>query len=211
MVFLERVATISVVTSSAAGTPAPVSASHSSTHWAAIFTVAFAMITAAAAIYAARQVHIAKRSLLAQTSRDLWAGWQGLSEARQKAARFDSPEEFAEAYERFWSERSAEYYALSRIPDFFEELGVLVDLGGIDVEFLRRIFGGIIVLYWDDWRLAVKRIRDLEDQHDYNRPDEDRAYRAWEVLARELALRLKMPFTPLEDGPDAVQGAGTSS
>ena len=97
--------------------------SDTSRHYAAIATAAFAGVTAAAAIYAARQVRIAKAALRAQLSRDLWQKWQDLAPARKAAIRY-SPRQLAIRYEYLFSTSSGGYYLLRQIPDFFEELAV---------------------------------------------------------------------------------------
>ena len=157
--------------------------SDTSRHYAAIATAAFAGVTAAAAIYAARQVRIAKAALRAQLSRDLWQKWQDLAPARKAAIRY-SPRQLAIRYEYLFSTSSGGYYLLRQIPDFFEELAVLREVRGISLRHIRKMFGSVPVLHWQDWHLAIASIRRLEQGAGY-RPDNDASYGSWEHLARK--------------------------
>jgi hypothetical protein len=175
-----------------------------STHWAAAVTALSTAVLAAGAIYAGLQVQISRAALRAQTaelqaqtSRDLWAGWAGLREARQLTDTYESAVALRDAYETFRLARDVNYYRLSAILDYYEQIGVLFELGTVDARFIKRMLGPIVVLAWSDWRLAIQRVRLIEDESGYARPLNDEAYSAFEALARVMAKELGMSFAEL--------------
>lgn len=161
-------------------------------HWAAIGTGIAATLTLLVAIYAARQVVVAKQALLAQVSSDLWGGWAALMDVREMLASEPDAAHVAARYMSAWRASSHDYYVLSRMPDYFEQIAVLVEVKAVDLEFIKKQLGGLIVLLWNDWHEAIRQVRAEESAAQYGRPKEDSAYRRWELLAQRMATDLHM-------------------
>ncbi len=71
---------------------------------------------------------------------------------------------------------------LERIPNFFEDLAILEEVGAIPFEMIKKSLGGVIVTYWDTWKEATKYLRDREAY--------DPVYSNFERLAEKMRAAL---------------------
>jgi hypothetical protein len=56
---------------------------------------------------------------------------------------------------RYIAENSVNAYILYRELDFFEQLGALVEHGGVDFELVRTMLGRRLIDPWEMWRPAI--------------------------------------------------------
>lgn len=123
--------------------------------WIAIGTAAYATFTflafvvlLAAAWYAWQQVESGKKSIRINMLDRLSTQWESelLREARQ-IANESGGERLGPVLELYDLRNAKEFYALSALANFFEELGMLVGDGHIDVEDVTSRFRMSIVYY----------------------------------------------------------------
>jgi hypothetical protein len=82
-----------------------------------------------------------------------------------------------------------DYRLLLMEPDFFEDLGVVVDHGAIDFQIVVDSLGRTICLRWDVWRPFVQYLRDERDMKTAFKGFQDLAVKIQEAEA--LAARKK--------------------
>jgi hypothetical protein len=79
---------------------------------------------------------------------------------------------------------------LLRIPNFYEDLGAVVQMGTLDLDRVSKSYKAVATVEWDYWSLAMARMR-AEDPY---------TYLVWEELVQEMA-RLPEPVD-LTEGSD---------
>ncbi|MCU1465681.1 MAG: hypothetical protein JWM72_1609 [Actinomycetia bacterium] len=175
--------------------------SHSSTHWAAIFGVLFAALTAIlaglaawGARFAGVQVREARIARLQAASADLSEKWgaPALEEARRLVGDYATPADLAVAFAEASEANGENYYVLVREPNFFEDLAVSLELGSLDFELIQKALGSVVVTRWLQWRNAIEWLRG--DEADAIAPQNDLAFSEFEALARRMAHELGMPL-----------------
>jgi hypothetical protein len=146
-------------------------------------TVTLAIVTAAvagAAIYALRQLAEIRVDREVSVLGDLGRRWDDrpVSEALERAAKYDK-DELAEVVRRAHKKRSKnrlkdwpraradkELVILLRVPNFFEDLAVIAEEGGLDPKLVSRIFKGLALREWTFWEPAMVRLRE-QDKYSY--------------------------------------------
>jgi hypothetical protein len=57
---------------------------------------------------------------------------------------------------------------LLRIPNYFEDLAIMVEEGHLDLEFVAKGFSALALWEWDYWKEAISLMRvELEDEQTY--------------------------------------------
>jgi hypothetical protein len=60
--------------------------------------------------------------------------------------------------------QSPEYYAISRLMDFFEDLAILEDIGAVCLEWISRSIGPSVSQYWSTWKYTAIAMRREEPE-----------------------------------------------
>ena len=138
----------------------------------AIATLALAL----AALYALRQLGEIKRDREVAVIIDLGRRWDDppMTEALKLEAAFspDALAHLAAISGEPRTERSLEdvrrreaienLQILLRIPNFFEDIALIADAGGLDSRLLSRTFKGIALEEWDYWQPAIAKLREKD-------------------------------------------------
>ena len=109
-----------------------------------------------------------------------------LFEAREKRSKIEGPAlvEAVGKYLRDPGKRSV-VPVLLRIPNYFEDLAIMVWYGKLDPEFVAKSFSGLALAEWDYWKEAILLMRiELGDEQ---------AYVEFEKLVDELRKREPEP------------------
>jgi hypothetical protein len=135
--------------------------------------------TAAGVFVAARQLGATRRQV-DESRRDRQAGviaewgrrWDDdrMSQARSRALRYDNvelAELVARRNQRGWSVtpslartvRRRELQVLLRVPNYFEDLGLMVEYGGLEVDLVAKMIGALALHEWRRWELAVAEMQ----------------------------------------------------
>lgn len=154
-------------------------------------TVALATVTAVlagAAIYALKQLAEVRTDREVSILGDLGRRWddQPVSESLEMAARYHQ-DELAEVVRKAHQKRrkhrlldrararaDRELVVLLRVPNFFEDLAVIAEEGGLDPKLVSKVFKGLALREWRFWGPAMVVLR---EQDEY-------AYTQWEELIR---------------------------
>lgn len=142
----------------------------------ALSSIGTLIVVVVGAIFANRQLQETKRGRVANLLAELARRWDDMIEVRQAVASYADPTDLANAIERFYNQNSTEFYTFSRLPNFFEDLAVLVNEQSIPLEMVRASFGDAVVYHWSRWAAATAFLR----------RDQPTAYANFEELARRL-------------------------
>ncbi|MGH9197250.1 MAG: DUF4760 domain-containing protein [Acidimicrobiia bacterium] len=94
-------------------------------------------------------------------------------------------------YERWDRTQDPRAYILERVPNFFEDLSVLEQVGAIDFEMIRMSLGRSVVDVWDIWAPTIRDVR-----HKYG--DDQEIYQHFERLKLKMERSFeKEPAPPL--------------
>jgi hypothetical protein len=94
-------------------------------------------------------------------------------------------------YERWDRTQDPRGYILERVPNFFEDLSVLEQVGAIDFEMIRMSLGRSVVDVWDIWEPTIRDVR-----HKYG--DDQEIYQHFERLKLKMERSFeKEPAPPL--------------
>ncbi|MCH8994411.1 MAG: hypothetical protein IH959_05505 [Chloroflexi bacterium] len=103
-----------------------------------------------------------------------------LEEARRMLRRYGDGHELKNALEKLEEAASDDYFTLGRVPDFFEDLGVLVfDLKVVKAKSVRNSLGSSIRHYWRYFEPYVETARVGQKQ--------STMYEWFEKLSNEMA------------------------
>lgn len=146
------------------------------TQWTDIVTAVATSVAASAAVMtfivvalgvlvAWGQLGIVKAERKSRLVAELADRWDGplLSESREKAASHSSPDDLRDAVEESYKEASAEYYALIRVPSFFDSLGSMTRQGSITEDNVRQSLSEVIKTTWIHWLPAVRYLRSTSE------------------------------------------------
>ncbi len=152
--------------------------------WTAVYALA-AVATLAVVVYGAiaalRQLGETVKTRHLALMADLSRRWDAplLVESRVVSTRYDQDRErFRRRIEFLYEEQTEELFVLERIPNFFEDLGVLEDQGAISEEMVWMSLGRTICETWDRWEPAVSFLRE--------KFADARVYENFEALARRM-------------------------
>jgi hypothetical protein len=137
------------------------------------------VVGAVAAWFAFDQVKETRRDRHIQVLSEFGRRWDEdlLSEARSKQREYDDVELAGEV--RKWirdPSAAADVPILLRVPNYFEDLAIMVECGRLEREYVARSFSMLAVREWEYWERAVNEMR-------IDAPD---AYTEFEGLARAL-------------------------
>ncbi len=144
---------------------------------ASILTLAIVLI---GLLIAWHQLGEAKRTRRAGIMIELSKRWDETPLVESRRAfheKYGSPEKLGEAMERLYSAKSDELYMLLRLPDYLEDLAILVEEGGTAKDVVRKSLGSVITTWWTRWEPAVRVIRAV---------DGDTVYEHLERLAEQM-------------------------
>ena len=96
-------------------------------------------------------------------------GYLRRTESRKAARNYKSNAELKGAIQKLRENNDDEYYALVRLPDFFEALGVLVNSGCLSRQLTRDLFGTAIKHYHNLYVPTMQYLREMhDDKNIYN-------------------------------------------
>jgi hypothetical protein len=152
---------------------------------AAVATGTTTVVVLVTAFFALRQLNESKKTRYAALAADLTRRWDEplLADSRRLMSRRSS-EEIREILQANYSgtatdEQRDDYYKLQALPNFIEGIAAIEDeFGGLSLEFINRLWGGVIIRAWDRWEPAADWVR--------TQPNAEGAYRNFEDLASSL-------------------------
>ena len=134
---------------------------------AATFTAGILLV---AVVFAWREVHCIERAREAQLLADVSRRWDEelLRESRQAVEEYEDGTKLRQALEDLKKKNDKQYYVLLRLPDFFEELGLLVNKKCLHPQLAKDMFGTAIKYYYDRYKLTIKYLQEkYQDQTIY--------------------------------------------
>jgi hypothetical protein len=163
--------------------------------WAALISLTLLVIGAI----------LSYRSRLATQMSELSRRWDEapLIEARTVITKYSS-EEIRGRVQYFFEtsdqdSSSRELFALLRMPDFFEDLAVMVKKKAFSFGLVKESLGGTVVIMWEAWEPAVRWLRENEGY--------DPSYKNFEALAKRMQKKLrKFELSPTPSGASDPQG-----
>jgi len=157
-------------------------------NWADQLAAFGTLMTAFGAVAAAIAAHLAlgqldetRRDRHVQVIADLGRRWDEpeLAAARRKQLEYLSVP-LSRKVEQWLAHPDTDSEAmllLLRVPNFFEDLAVMVESGSLDLSLVGKVFRSIALAQWRYWEPSVRIMRD------YHGP---RAYAQFESLVRQL-------------------------
>lgn len=120
-----------------------------------------AVILLAAALYARNEIKCIERAREAQLLTDLSRRWSEelLRESREAAEKYKNGSQLRQALRNLKKNNDKEYYILLRLPDFFEDLGLLVSSECFSRKLANELFGTAIKYHYNRYELAIKYLR----------------------------------------------------
>ena len=179
------------------------------------------IVLASGAFYCPRQVQIAPRRAGADlptaspnVARPV-EGWRRLVEPRKELIKYPTPGALETHIVTLWDQKSDDWYLLMQVPDYFEEIGVLFQTGALDMMFLRRMLGPIIVLLSGRRIAPSRRFANSKAAMATGDLQRTRAYSALRSSRNAWRRNSECPSRILARDPGAVPGEarelGTSS
>jgi len=142
------------------------------------------LVLGVALLFAWLQVKAARNTVQVQLIADLSRRWdeQDVVESRKRASYYADGQALLKAFQEVFENHPDDYYILIRVPNFFENLEVLVEEGAISLDVVEKLLGSPAVYWWKRWEASVKYLREAHDQ--------PTAYEKFEDLAANL-IQLK--------------------
>lgn len=132
----------------------------------------------------------ARKQMHASLMNDMSARWEQLMDARRAVSDYNGhPEKLLDDIKRFNAENSEEYYLLTKVPNFFEDLAIQIDERTIPLKMVAKSFGYALKFYWELWALATIEYLRVEGTGQMT-PEETR-YQEFEKLVERLKRREK--------------------
>jgi len=127
----------------------------------AVASICTLLVVLAALLLGWRQLGSMETARKAQLLTDLSRRWDEelLVESRQAASDYAGGEELASALERHDQENTRDYYVLGRLPNFFEDLGILVSEGAISPQMVAKSLGSSAKSYWRLYQPYASAVR----------------------------------------------------
>ncbi len=125
---------------------------------AALFT--FGVLTFAA-FYARHQLHSLERTREAQLLSDLSRRWDEelLGESRQAVEKYKDGTKLKQALKELKENNNKQYYVLLRLPDFYEDLGLLVTNKCLSPQLAKDMFGTVIKYHYARYKSTIQFMR----------------------------------------------------
>ncbi len=152
-------------------------------------TIASTLILLGTAIYiglqvsqAGKQVKETEKTRYAALAADLTRRWD--EELVSNSRRLNSQrthDDILEIVKATQGEHAAnDYYTLQALPNFIEGIAAIEDeFGGLSLEFINRLWGGVILRAWGRWEATAVWVR--------SQPEAGAAYRNFQDLAARLS------------------------
>jgi hypothetical protein len=120
------------------------------------------------AVYALRQIQETRRDRHVQFLADFGRRWDEelLTEARKLEMRY-TRESLVDAVAKLDLrpvdiEAQEAFIVLQRIPNYFEDLALIVESGSIDLKLVARGFKDLVLDEWDFWELAIDKYKESD-------------------------------------------------
>lgn len=127
----------------------------------AVASICTLLVVLAALLLGWCQLSSMETARKAQLLTDLSRRWDEelLVESRQAANRYAGGEELASALERHDQQNTKDYYVLVRLPNFFEDLGILVSEGAISPKLVAKSLRSPAKGYWALYQPYISAVR----------------------------------------------------
>ncbi len=114
------------------------------------------------AFFALRQIAEARRDRQVQIIAELGRRWDEdqLVEARAMVVKYDNVQLADKVARALEGTDTKEYLELLRVPNYFEDLALMAESGGLERDLVRRAFGPMVTRTWDYWELAIAKMRE---------------------------------------------------
>lgn len=133
--------------------------------WPDIVTAIAAVLTIgvllAAAVCAWLELHHIERAREAHILADLSRRWDEelLREPRQAVEKYKDGTKLEQAVKEFKENNDEQFYMLLRLPDFFEELGLLVEYDCLNLQLAKDMFGTAIKYHYTGYKPTIEFLR----------------------------------------------------
>lgn len=152
-----------------------------SNQWAPLWLTAIATCVLAAGVFLAwLQLVEARKQRQIQVLSDFGQRWDSerLVEARDKQAGYDSTDLAERVAEWLLAPADApDVRTLLRVPNFFEDLAIMVDLGELKIDYVAKAFKASAEREWAYWHDAISAMQN----------DTPASYSQFEALVNRLA------------------------
>jgi hypothetical protein len=127
----------------------------------AIAAICTAIILFLALGFAWHEVRCIEKARKAQllTGLSKWWNEELLRESRQAAEKYKNGIQLQKALENFKKTNDKEYYVLLRLPDFFEDLGLLVNSECFSKQLATDLFGTAMKYHYERYKPAIEYLR----------------------------------------------------
>jgi Domain of unknown function (DUF4760) len=139
-------------------------------NWAEIVSAVGAALAGGGVLLAVRQLSESKRDRHVQVITDFGRRWDEdkMAEAREALLPFDDVKLAEKIGECLAHPADSDLYLFLRVPNFFEDLALVVEFGSIDVELVSRAFRSLVLSEWKYWKPAITKFREGLDQAAYS-------------------------------------------
>jgi hypothetical protein len=118
-----------------------------------------------------------RRTRQTQILADLGRRWDDplLEEGRLRASRFSSEGELRDAILTSQQKKTDLVYVAMRVPNFFEDVGVLTETGAIDLALVDATYGSVCWKWWESFKPTIDAMRKQAADADLYRRFDDLA------------------------------------
>jgi hypothetical protein len=163
----------------------------------AIGSVVTAAVVVVALLIAIWQVFEARRTRHGEVFFDLSRRWDEelLKEARYNEAKSPTPEALRDRLRDLRKKRAEEYYILVRVPNFIEDLAIMIERKIVSYDDVLASLGTPVLAKWERWEPSVMFEREVSERSS--------AYEHFELLAVRVRgdLGLATPSSGLALAP----------
>jgi hypothetical protein len=123
------------------------------------------------------QLRELRRTRQTQVLADLGRRWDDplLEEGRLRASNFSSEAELRDAIVESQEEKNDLVYVAMRVPNFFEDVGVLAEAGAIDLGLVDATYGSVCWKWWESFEPTIQTMREQANDRDLYRRFDDLA------------------------------------
>lgn len=128
---------------------------------AAFFLSGFTLAGLLALIVVWRQLGSMEKARHAQALLHFLEVWDspGMVEAQRELQNYTDPNKLADAIHKFYEAKSIMYYILTRIPDFFDDMGFAWRKGYLRLEDIQGTLGSPLVEYFWLYEAYIERVQ----------------------------------------------------
>jgi hypothetical protein len=121
-------------------------------------------ITAVGAWFAYVQLREARADRQVQVLSEFGRRWDDPLLWEARAMQFDyTNEQLAEIVDRWFTSQdpsAREVPLLLRVPNFFEDISVMVEAGHLELDYVARAMRSLALGQWEYWQLAIEKMRE---------------------------------------------------